>query len=100
MAGKTWLCGPFNTGNRAPFEAAEVALRQVGIAPCYGPHDLGTFADPFGLSRARIGRMMDCDLVCLIDGWASDPDAEFEFHVARRLGIKCQAFVVLMSAAS
>lgn len=96
MTGKTWLCGPW-TGNRTPFESAEVALRQVGIVPCYGPHDLGQMADPDAMARARIGRMMECDAVCLLDGWSSDPAADFEHSIARRVGLKCQALVILLS---
>ena len=94
--GKVWLCGPFR--DLAPFEAAELSLRQAGIVPCYGPHDLPATADPDAAARARIARMMDCESVCLLDGWSSDAVADFEHTVAKRVGMRCVPLVILLSA--
>lgn len=93
--GKLWLCGP--ASNRAALESAELALRQAGITPCYGPHDLPANHDPDVTARARMARMMDCDAVALIDGWSTDPVASFEQRVAFHLGLKCTALVVLLA---
>lgn len=93
---KAWLCGPASAG----YKDAEEALKSAGIAPVYGPHDLTlpATANPDDIMRARIKLMMDCDTVVLLDGWSSDPASDLEHHIAKRVGMRCSAKAILLSA--
>lgn len=95
---RTYLCGP-SGADKAVYVAAEAALRAAQIVPAYGPHDLmpPAGATPDDVARLRMRQLAECEQVCLLDGWASCPVAEFEAHVARRLGMRCTALVILLS---
>ena len=91
---RPYLCGPVSA-----CMAAEEALRTLGIAPVYGPHDIvrPATATPADRAAKRMEMLLGCDTVVLLDGWASDSMTEREHDRARSLGMRCVPLVIVLS---
>jgi len=94
---RVYISGPMekDPGHVEKFNAAFVALARAGHAPV-SPVDIGRALkyrmgrEPtrYEYMRADIKAMMDCDAICMLDGWNRSKGSRVEKELAEELEIK------------
>jgi len=89
---RLYLSGPMTglpQANFPAFHAEAARLRDLGYE-VVSPAEIN--ADPSGgwhaCMRNDLKALLDCDAICLLDGWEQSQGAHLELHVAHRVGLQ------------
>lgn len=90
--GKVYISGPItgiDFGNRFAFSCARCALELCGYE-AVDPSDVqlddeATWSD---YMRADLKLLLDCDYICMLEGWEDSKGARIERELAENLGIE------------
>lgn len=69
------------------FAIAESKLKQAGHEPVNPLKSISAYTRSQEAKKTRLSQMLQCDGIFLLDDWKKDPDSQFEFETAVKVGM-------------